>query len=31
MTNGGCNWLHAVVQIKKKTNSDPKKIIQKDL
>lgn len=29
MTNGGCNWLHAVVQIKKKTNSDPKKIIKK--
>ena len=29
MTNGGCNWLHAVVQIKKKNNSDPKKIIKK--
>ncbi|MFB5611748.1 MAG: UbiD family decarboxylase [Nitrosarchaeum sp.] len=29
MTNGGCNWLHAVVQINKKTNSDPKKIIKK--
>ncbi|MDH5569099.1 MAG: UbiD family decarboxylase [Nitrosopumilus sp.] len=29
MTNGGCNWLHAVVQIKKKSNSDPKKIIKK--
>jgi UbiD family decarboxylase len=29
MTNGGCNWLHAVVQIKKKNESDPKKIIQK--
>ena len=29
MTNGGCNWLHAVVQIKKKRESDPKKIIQK--
>lgn len=29
MTNGGCNWLHAVVQIKKKTQSDPKKIIKK--
>jgi len=28
MTNGGCNWLHAVVQIKKKSNSDPKKIIK---
>ena len=29
MTNGGSNWLHAVVQIKKKNESDPKKIIQK--
>jgi len=29
MTNGGCNWLHAVVQIKKKNKSDPKKIIEK--
>lgn len=29
MTNGGCNWLHAVVQIKKKTQSDVKKIIKK--
>jgi UbiD family decarboxylase len=29
MTNGGCNWLHAVVQIKKKTDNDPKKIIKK--
>ncbi len=29
MTNGGCNWLHAVVQIKKRTESDPKKIIKK--
>ena len=29
MTKGGSNWLHAVVQIKKKTNSDPKKIIKK--
>ena len=29
MTNGGCNWLHAVVQIKKKNKSDPEKIIQK--
>jgi UbiD family decarboxylase len=28
MTNGGCNWLHAVVQIKKKTESDAKKIIK---
>ena len=29
MTNGGCNWLHAVVQIKKRTESDAKKIIKK--
>jgi UbiD family decarboxylase len=29
MTNGGCNWLHAVVQIKKKNESDPEKIIKK--
>ena len=29
MTNGGCNWLHAIVQIKKKSQSDPKKIIKK--
>jgi len=29
MTDGGCNWLHAVVQIKKKSESDPKKIIKK--
>ena len=29
MTNGGCNWLHAVVQIKKKNESDVKKIIKK--
>lgn len=29
MSNGGCNWLHAVVQIKKKNDSDPKKIIKK--
>lgn len=29
MTNGGCNWLHAVVQINKKCDSDPKKIIKK--
>jgi len=29
MTNGGCNWLHAVVQIKKKHKSDPKNIIKK--
>src|SRR5210317_770410 len=29
MTNGGCNWLHAVVQKKKKKESDTKKIIKK--
>ena len=29
MTNGGCNWLHAVVQIKKKNDLDTKKIIKK--
>ena len=29
MTNGGSNWLHAVVRIKKKTESDAKKIIKK--
>jgi UbiD family decarboxylase len=29
MTNGGCNWLHAVVQIRKKKGSDAKKIIKK--
>ncbi len=29
MTNGGCSWLHAVVQIKKKSQDDPKKIIKK--
>jgi len=29
ITNGGCNWLHVVVQIKKKNKLDPKKIIKK--
>ena len=29
MTHGGCNWLHAVVQIKKKQESEPKMIIKK--
>ena len=29
MTDGGCNWLHAVVQIKKRSESDGKKIIKK--
>ncbi len=29
MTNGGCNWLHAVVQIKKRSESDGKEIARK--
>lgn len=29
LTGGGSNWLHAVVQIKKKKDSEPKKIIKK--
>jgi UbiD family decarboxylase len=29
LTSGGSNWLHAVVQVKKKKDSEPKKIIQK--
>jgi len=29
MTNGGCNWLHAVVQISKQKNTDTMKIIKK--
>ncbi|QLH03549.1 UbiD family decarboxylase [Nitrosopumilus cobalaminigenes] len=29
LSDGGCNWLHAVVQIKKKNDSDPQKIIKK--
>ena len=29
MTNGGCSWLHAVVQIKKRSSQDAKKIIEK--
>jgi len=29
MTDGGCNWLHAVVQISKKKESDAKKAIEK--
>jgi UbiD family decarboxylase len=29
MSDGGCNWLHAVVQISKKKNSDVKKAIEK--
>ena len=28
MTNGGCNWLHAVVQISKRKDSDAKKVIE---
>lgn len=29
MSDGGCNWLHAVVQISKKKESDAKKAIEK--
>ena len=29
MSDGGCNWLHAVVQISKKNDSDAKKVIEK--
>ena len=29
MSDGGCNWLHAVVQITKKKDSDAKKVIKK--
>lgn len=29
MSNGGCNWLHAVVQISKKKDTDGKKAIEK--
>jgi len=28
LTNGGCSWFHAVVQIKKKTDDEPKKAIE---
>jgi UbiD family decarboxylase len=28
LTEGGCKWLHAVVQISKKRDSDPKKAIK---
>jgi UbiD family decarboxylase len=31
MSDGGCNWLHAVVQISKKKDSDAKKAIEKTL
>ena len=30
ITDGGCNWLHAVVQIKKKNKLDQKKNNQKN-
>lgn len=29
LSDGGCNWLHAVVQIQKKKDSDAKKVIEK--
>ena len=29
MSDGGCNWLHAVVQITKKRDCDAKKVIEK--
>ena len=29
LTSGGSNWLHAVVQVKKRKDSEPKKIIKK--
>lgn len=29
MTNGGCNWMHAVVQISKRRSDDPARIIKK--
>ena len=29
MTNGGCNWMHAVIQIEKKRSDDPARIIKK--
>ncbi|MGI0082224.1 MAG: UbiD family decarboxylase [Nitrosopumilaceae archaeon] len=28
LTEGGCNWLHAVIQISKKKQDDPKKVIK---
>jgi UbiD family decarboxylase len=28
LTEGGCKWLHAIVQISKKRDSDPKKAIK---
>lgn len=29
ITNGGCNWLHAVVQISKRRSDDPRRIIKR--
>ena len=29
LSDGGCNWLHAIVQIQKKKESDAKKVIEK--
>lgn len=29
MTNGGCNWLHAVVQISKRRSDDPRRVIKR--
>jgi UbiD family decarboxylase len=29
LSDGGCNWLHAIVQIQKKKDSDAKKVIEK--
>ncbi|MFA6329244.1 MAG: UbiD family decarboxylase [Candidatus Micrarchaeia archaeon] len=28
LTNGGCSWFHAIVQIKKKSDDEPKKAIE---
>lgn len=28
LTNGGCSWFHAIVQIKKKNDSEPQKAIE---
>jgi UbiD family decarboxylase len=29
LSDGGCNWLHAIVQIQKKKDSDARKVIEK--
>ncbi|MGQ0795310.1 MAG: UbiD family decarboxylase [Nitrosopumilaceae archaeon] len=29
LSDGGCNWLHAIVQIQKRKDSDAKKVIEK--